>query len=174
MTVEEYVERSGREWFLTGKKKYTIQAMMVSKETSFHNSLEETDYTVTDDGETVVLRGILGEMWTSKIRTVVGSYTKENGTALREEDFAEKDVYIRIVSIPSADTNYAMFVPQDIVLNVEIGGGNELHTNQPGAAHGDGDYLVCRAGKDGRPDLSSVWVLNGVLFPCYYRESDRM
>ena len=50
MTLDEYLERGGEDWFLTGKKQYAVQAMMVSKETSFHNELEVVDYTVMDDG----------------------------------------------------------------------------------------------------------------------------
>ena len=35
-----------------------------------------------------------------------------------------------------------------------------------------GDFLVCRAGEDGDPDDSDVWVLNGILFPeNYYPDS---
>ena len=48
MTFEHYVDQSGEAWFLTGKKEYSVEAMMVSKETSFHNDLEVADYTITD------------------------------------------------------------------------------------------------------------------------------
>ena len=54
MSLKEYLETTGEKWFLTGKKKYTIQAMMVSKEMTFHNDLEVVDSVATDDGETVV------------------------------------------------------------------------------------------------------------------------
>lgn len=47
-----------------------------------------------------------------------------------------------------------------------------LHTNLPNAPHGDGDYLVC-ANKDGQPDLSDVWVVNGAVFPNTYDMSRR-
>ena len=54
-SLEEYLKNSTENWFLTGKKKYTIQAMMVSKEMTFHNDLEVVDLVASDDGETVVL-----------------------------------------------------------------------------------------------------------------------
>lgn len=66
VSFEEYLDTTSEKWFKTGKKKYTIQAMMVSKETSFHNDLEVTDYTVNDDGVTVILKGTVGEMWTDR------------------------------------------------------------------------------------------------------------
>ena len=64
--------------------------------------------------------------------------------------------------------HYAMYVPMSISVSVETAWGDILHTNLPNVPHGEGDYLVCRTGADGEPDLSDVWVLNGVVFPEYY------
>ena len=168
MSLEEYLEKGGEKWFLTGKRAYTVQAMMVSKETSFHNELEVADYTVDDDGITVILKGAVGEMWASKLPKVISTYTKPDGSKLSEKDFAEKDVFIDLKTIPSPDTNFAMFVPNTISVTVETAWGDILHTNLPNAPHGDGDFLVCRVGEDKAPDLSDVWVLNGVQFPETY------
>ena len=55
MTFEELLAQGGGTCFLTGKREYTIQAMMASWEISFHNELEAADYTVTNDGETYTL-----------------------------------------------------------------------------------------------------------------------
>ena len=168
MTFGEYLEQGGENWFLTGKRQYSVQAMMVSKEISFHNELEVADYTVTDDGVTVILKGRFDEMWATKLSKVISTYTKQDGSALSESDFAEKDVWIDIVTIPSPDAYYAMYVPLNVSVTVETAWGDVLHTNLPNAPHGEGDYLVCWAGENGAPDLSDVWVLNGVVFPEYY------
>ena len=173
MTMAEYLEQSENEWFLTGKKEYTVQAMMPSKETSFHNELEVVDYTVTNDGITVILKGTLGEMWTSKLPKVISTYTKADGSEITEKDFEVKDRYIDLKTKSAPDTNYAMHVPNDISVTVETSWGDVLHTNLPNAPHGNGDFLVCRAGEDGEPDLSDVWVLNGALFPENY-ETENM
>ena len=173
MTLEEFLKNSDGKWFLTGKKKYTVQAMMVSKETSFRNELEAVDYTAVDDGVTVVLKGTAGELWTSKLSKVISTYTKPDGSPVSASDFAEKDVFIDLVTIPSDDSNYAMFVPNTVSVTVVTSWGDVLHTNLPNAPHGEGDYLICRAGRDGRPDLSDVWVLNGVLFPENYNSGLR-
>ena len=171
MTVEDYLQQSKETWFLTGKKEYSIQAMMVSQETSFHNELEVTDYTVTDDGVTVILKGKFDEMWATKLSKVISTYTKPDGSALSEADFAEKDTWIEIVTKPEPDAYYALYVPLDISVMVETAWGDVLHTNLPNAPHGEGDYLVCCVGEDGQPDLSDVWVLNGMVFPEYYDTS---
>ena len=171
MTFEDYLDQDTEEWFLTGKNEYSVQAMMVSKETSFHNGLEETDYTVTDDGVTVILKGSVGEMWASKLPKVISTYTKPDHSALCEEDFAEKDSWVEIITRQEPDTYFAMYVPLNITVTVETAWGDVLHTNMPTAPHGDGDYIICRAGEDGNPDLSDVWIVNGVVFPEYYDTS---
>ena len=168
MTFDEYLEQGSEDWFLTGKRQYAVQAMMVSQETSFHNELEVVDYTVTDDGVTVILKGSFDEMWATKLSKVISTYTKPDGSEIHEADFAEKDVWIDIVTIPSPDAYYAMYVPLNVSVTVETAWGDVLHTNLPNAPHGEGDYLVCWAGENGAPDLSDVWVLNGVVFPEYY------
>ena len=171
LSFEDYTTRCGEAWFLTGKNEYSVRAMMVSEETSFHNELEVTDYTVTDDGITVILKGNFGEMWASKLAKVISTYTKPDGSALCEADFAKKDSWIEIITKPEPDAYYAMHVPLSISVTVETAWGDTLHTNLPNAPHGDGDYLVCRMGENGEPDLSDVWILNGMVFPEYYDTS---
>ena len=125
-TLEEYLESSREKWFLTGKKKYTVQAMMVSKEMTFHNDLEVVDLVAADDGETVVLKGTRDEIWTSPLPQVISRYTKPDGSELRKEDFANKDVYFDIVTIPTKDAYYAMHIPNDITVVVETAQGNNF------------------------------------------------
>ena len=168
LSLNKYLEETSENWFLTGKKEYTIQAMMVSKEMTFHNDLEVVDLVASDDGETVVLKGTKDEIWTSPLPQVIARYTKPDGSQLSKDDFANKDVFIDIVTIPTKDTYYAMYVPKDITVIVETAQGDVLHTNLPNAQHGEGDYLICTIGEDGEPNLSDVWVLNGLIFPdCY-------
>nr|SIP63286.1 hypothetical protein [uncultured bacterium] len=164
MTLEEFLEKSEEEWFLTGKKEYRVQAMMVSKETRFHNELEGTDYTVTDDGVTVLLKGTLGERWASQLSKVILTYTKTDGSELTEEDFAQKDIYINLLTKSQPNSYYARRVPVEISVTVETAWGDVLHTNLPSTNHGEGDYLVCRMDENDGPDLSDVWVVHGLLF----------
>lgn len=171
MTFADYMDQCAGVWFLTGKKEYNVQAMMVSRETSFHNELEVADYTVTDDGITVILKGRFGEMWTSKLPKVISTYAKPDGSALSAADFEEKDSWIEITARSEPDAYYAMHVPLNNSVTVETAWGDVLHTNLPNAPHGEGDYLVCRVEEDSGPDLSDVWILNGMVFPEYYDTS---
>ena len=168
MTLQEYLDKTDEQWFLTGKKEYTIQAMMVSGEFSFHNDLEGTDYTVTDDGDTVVLRGTVGEMWPTGVEKVMSSYIKPDGCRIEKDDFSPRDEFIDITSIPASDSRYAMHVPVNISVTVETSSGDILHTSLPEVPHGDGDFLVCEISEDGTPDLSDIWVVNGSVFPNTY------
>ena len=61
-----------------------------------------------------------------------------------------------------------MFVPTEYKLTVETAWGDILYTNRLAVPHFYGDYLVCRAGEDGTPDLSDVWVVNGLSFNTTY------
>ena len=168
LLLEEYLESSSEKWFLTGKKKYTVQAMMVSKEMTFHNNLEVVDLAASDDGETVVLKGTGDEIWTSSLLQVISRYTKPDGSELCKEDFVNKDVYIDIVTIPTKDAYYAMHIPNDVSVTVVTARGNVLHSNLSNAEHGEGDYLVCTIREDGEPDLYDIWILNGLIFgDCY-------
>ena len=168
MSISEYLSVTNENWFLTGKNKYTVQAMMVSNEMTFHNDLEVVDLVATDDGETVVLKGTREEIWTSPLPQVIARYTKPDGSEICKEDFANKDEFIDIVTIPTKDTYYAMHVPENISVTVETARGDVLHTNLSNAPHGEGDYLICTIGEDGAPNLSDIWVLNGLIFPdCY-------
>jgi len=168
LSLPEYLEQTNESWFLTGKKEYTIQAMMVSGTLSFHNELENVDYVATDDGETVILRGTRREMWTSPLSQVIARYAKPDGSELHKGDFAQRDVYIDIVAIPTRDSYYAIRVPIDITVTIETAWGDVLHANLPNARHGEGDYLVCTVQEDGEPNLSDVWVVNGLMFPDRY------
>ena len=166
--AEAYIQAHADDFFLTGKTEYTIQGMMVSKETSFHNELENVDYTATDDGESVVLKGTVGEQWVAKLSKVLETYTKADGTDLTEEDFTgSKDTFIDLKTKAEPDTNFACFVPADVRLTVNTAWGDVLHVNDPSSEHGYGDYLVC-PNKDGAPDFSDVWVVNGAVFPNTY------
>lgn len=166
--AEDYIKAHAEDFFLTGKAEYTIQGMMVSRDTTFHNDLENVDYTATDDGESVVLKGTVGEQWVTKLSKVLETYTKANGTALKAEDFTgSKDTFIDLKTKAQPDTNFACFVPKDVRLTVNTAWGDVLHVNDPVSEHGYGDYLVC-PNKDGKPDFSDVWVVNGAIFANTY------
>ena len=57
-----------------------------------------------------------------------------------------------------------LHILNDITVTVETAQGNLLHSNLPNAPHDEGDYLVCTIREDDGPDLSDIWILNGLIF----------
>lgn len=161
MNYLDYIEAHENEFFLTGKTDYTVEAKMVSSPTHVYNELELVSYDVNDDGVSVILKGTLGEEWVTNVSKVIKTYTKLDGSALDEEFFKNsKDVYQTIKTKPTKDSNFALFVPKNVILTVQTAWGDVLYTNKSEVNHGKGDYLMC-SNKDGKPDLSDVWVVNG-------------
>ena len=166
VTLDEFLATSNAQWFQTGKTSYTIQGMMVSKDLSFTNDLEGTDYTAKPNGEDVVLKGTSGEMWIAPLSKVQSTYTKPNGAKLTADDF-KADTYIDLKTKADPNANFACYVPLGYKVEVKTAWGDILYANRPEVQHGLGDYLVCNA-KNGKADLSDVWVVNGVTFPDTY------
>lgn len=162
LTMEDYLEKTDYEWFATGKTDYTIQGMMVSADREVYNYLEDVYYTAQPNGIDVILKGTSDEEWVTKLSKVITTYTKADGTALTAEDFVP-DTWITLKTIPTTG-NFACFVPVTVKLTVNTAWGDVLHVNRSGVPHGAGDYLVCAVGEDGKPDLTDVWVVNGLSF----------
>lgn len=172
--AQTYIKANSDKFFLTGKTSYTIQGKMVSKETKINNYLEDADYTVKDDNISVILKGTADEQWVVKLEKVLKTYTKEDGTELKAEDFTNsKDEFISIKTKAEKDTNFALFVPANTALEVKTAWGDILYANRYGVPHGSGDYLVCR-NDNGKPDLTDVWIVNGMIFPSTYDTSNKL
>ena len=163
ITMEAYLALGLSDWFPTGKTDYRVQAKMVSADTEVYNELEDAHYTAQPNGEDVILKGTQGEEWVTKLSKVAKTYTKPDGSEITLEDFTQLDAYIDLKTIPT-EGYFAYFIPADYKVTVSTAWGDVLHANRDGVPHGDGDYLVCAAGEDGKPDLADVWVVNGAVF----------
>ncbi|MGN1306813.1 MAG: alpha/beta fold hydrolase [Faecousia sp.] len=167
ISMQSYCSSTEYEWFSTGKTEYTVKGKMVSASTEVYNFFEDVYYTAEPNGIDVILEGTCGEQWVSKLSKVIKTYTKLDGSPLTADDFTP-DTFVEMKTIASGSSNFAMFIPIDTKVSVQTAWGDVLHANREGVPHGAGDYLVCRAGADGKPDLSDVWVVNGVLFQTTY------
>lgn len=143
------------DWFPTFKKDYRILVKMVSAPTEVHNYLEDIHYVANSDSD-VVLKGTLGEEWVNQFSNVAATYTKPDGSEITLMDFSARDQYIDIKTI-SSRKYFACFIPFKYNMAVCTAGGDPIHVNREGIDHGQGDYLVCAADKNGKPDLANVW-----------------
>lgn len=173
VSLKDYLEENRDQFFLTGKTEYVISGRMVSQETQIHNELEDVDYTVADDDESVILTGTVGEQWVTKVSKVLSTYTKPDGSPLTAEDFtANKDTDVELKTKAQPDTNYACYVPAGVAVQVDTAWGDVLYANRTGVPHGAGDYLVCALTEDGQPNFEDVWIVNGKQFVTNYDTSN--
>lgn len=163
VTMESYIKEHKEDFFETMPKTYTMQVGISDKHREFHNPLEDANYSVEEGG--VILKGTAGEMWTTKLENALKKYKLPDGSPLTEETLKKnKGMFVSVkVEGGNKPVNFAMPVPKDISFTVHTSWA-DLTINKPGADHGNGDYLVCRKGSDGKPDLSDVWVVNGKTF----------
>lgn len=166
MTFEQYVKEHLGDFFLTGKKDYNMQVGIADKEQTFHNPLEDADYTVKPGD--IILKGTVGEMRTTKLEKALKTYKMPDGTPLTEEYLNQhRGSFVDVKSEGAPNTNFALRVPEDISFIVPTSWA-ELTVNKPGIDNGHGGMLVCRPDKFGRPDLNDVWVVNGKIFETTY------
>jgi len=166
LSLADFLTRTPDGWFRTRKRDYLIQGKTVSEDTPVYNTLEDARY-VARAGADVVLKGSLGEEWVTSPEKVARTYTRPDGSPLRPADFAPQDCWIPLRTAPAVDC-YACRIPPEYRVAVPTLRGSLLLANREGIPHGDGDHLVCAAGPDGGPDLSDVWVVNGLQFAANY------
>lgn len=61
----------------------------------------------------------------------------------------------------------SVFIPKEYVFEFKKTKGSVILVNDPNINHFKGDFIVCTI-KDGMPDLSNRWVVNGEDFPKIY------
>lgn len=115
------------------------------------------------------LKGAFGEMWVISINKLIERYTFEDGTKLTEDELGTKLKKGKLKIKTKANGNLTwctqVTVDKGEVTVITADGTRLICNNQELKDHGDGDYLLCCCSKDnGQPDLSDVWVVNGVVF----------
>lgn len=154
-------------FFLVAKNAYSVQGKTVSEPTEFVNCFEGTSYRVLPGTGDIILKGPAGELWRAPYEQVRDTYTKPDGSKVRLSDFVP-DIFVNLMTGKTDFDYFACHVPLSVHMRVITAWGDELETNREGVAHGEGDYVVCRKGKDNLPDFSDIWVVNGLLFPHTY------
>jgi hypothetical protein len=124
----------------------------------------------------VVLSGTVKEQWVTDLAHLNKQYTLCGGSDINESYFA-KDLrvshvpgWVKIQTKPHGNTYdcYALFLPINEIRNFPVKASwATLYANRDGIDHGKGDFLVCSK-KDGKPDFSDVWVVNGNVFLTTY------
>lgn len=149
------------------KKEYVVCIRRASERMQVYNFLENAYYDVIpEETDRIIITGTVGEEWVTKIGKVLSTYIKLDGSRLVESDIPSDGSGIRVKTVPGSDY-FALFVPKDVQVVINTAWGDVLTANRDGVPHSDGDYIMCD-GKDGKPNFSDVWVVNGEIFPNTY------
>lgn len=149
------------------KKEYIVNVRKAVVRTKVYNFLEDAYYEVLpNETDRIIISGTVGEEWVTRIDKVVSTYINLDGSKLLETQIPSDGSQFSVKTIAGSD-NYAIFVPKELEVVINTAWGDVLTANREGVSHSDGDFIMC-AGKDGKPDFSDVWVVNGEIFKNTY------
>ena len=119
------------------------------------------------DGKTVCLCGTVGEMWLTKLETVVNTYTLSEGNPVTPDVLLRGWRKLKTKTTFGGATNFACFVPTSQKGQIKTSWAI-LNYNDPLVKHGKGDFIGCAALPNGKPNLADKWVVNGEVFATTY------
>ena len=158
----------------TNMLEYHVMARLVSQETKVFNELEAKSDTVKPEDpanngnpqKLDVLMSVMGVQWKDSMANVIENYKDIEKKLLNNEFADDKDV---VITAQDKGVQYfAARIPNTMQVAVKTQSGDVLIANQEGISHGFGDYVVCKAGQDGKPDWDNMNVLNGHMFEYMY------
>lgn len=173
-------------WYRCHKREYGVYLCRPKEGVIIRNKLECSSFEVKKSE--LVVSGLLGEQWTITPQKALSTYKLLGDTTLEkllENEFFDWNYAI---TLPYDSEYYAYFLPKEEYADVGLydlqtdnldeanyyddsGKGYRIisHVNSPLSAsdHGKGDFLVCTS-RDGVPDFSRLWVVDGRIFALTY------
>ena len=147
------------------EKEYEVSIVMPSIERRVVNVLMFKEQT-TNPGD-VIVRGAARETWVMPLEKVLVKYSHLDGRQITLSDFVMDKVFKVKTKTREGSYCFALQIPEKHQIQVIIAPGEQICANRVEVEHNGGDYIVCNE-KDGKPDLSKVWVVNGRVFPLTY------
>lgn len=122
-----------------------------------------------------ILCGTLGEYWVVNEKTLTRKYVmlfgehRESITDDVIKEYLSDDSarFLPIETVPDQSQAWACFVPVEQTGTVTTPWGAVLTYNTPTIEHNGGDYIIAQD-KDGAPDMSDRYVVNGGVFKNTY------
>ena len=160
------------------KKNYIIECCIPPKDIEIYNHLEDSHCNINNISR-VLMRGLLNEIWLIDLETLMNSYRFMSGEEITMETLQQKGRMIddelimnwQEIIKKSATDKYCQFIPKMYKFEIKTKYNTTLHINSENSPsnHGDGDYIMCSIKKDGTPDLSNMWVVDGNVFEKTYK-----
>ena len=151
--IDDFMKENGNGWKEAVEKGTAVEIRQPKDIEAVYNPLTNTEYLAQPGDGNVVVKGSQGEEWVMTLEEAEKTYSFDK-TAL------ERDGSATGRSADSPSEYISLRVPNGIQLALPDG----QTVNDAAHEHGDGDVLICRRGKDGQPDLSSLKAVNGKLF----------
>lgn len=165
-------------WKCVHKKLYSVYMTRPLFGTECYNAHEDCHY-VTDQNKQFILSGLSGEFWVINEVQLSNTYTFADGmpittASLKKISLPTGEIpWHKIVTNCGKVTNYAFHLSLNYInYPIKTLLGDILIANREGIEHGSGDFLVCSALVDGKPNLKDMWVVNGVHFLDKYSIKD--
>ena len=172
-------------WVACKKTSYVIQAKRDDSIKEVYNCLERSNVSVRENE--VILKGLLGEMWAISEKKFLDRYTDTKGNSLKYLVEKKNFDWVDVATKASNTIYYSCLVPigkecgiygmatdkeNEAVYHNAKGEGFRtlflINSSDSISTHGDGDRLLC-ADKDGKPDISDIWVVDGEIFLKTYK-----
>lgn len=160
------------------KKTYDIECCIPPKGIEIYNHLEDAHY-ITNNVESVLMRGLLNEIWIIDLNTLMHSYKFSDGTEINIDTLNQRGKRIdndlimnwqKVSSINNSD-KFAQLIPKVYKLQIRTKYNTLLNVNSDNSVsdHNLGDYILCSKNKDGSPNLDDKWVVDGNIFKQTYK-----
>ena len=108
------------------------------------------------DGDAVCLCGTVGELWLAKAGKVIDTYTFAEGQPISLGQLEKGWRKLKTRPTFGGATNFACFVPTSQKGQIKTSWA-VLNYNDPLIKHGKGDFIVCAALPNGKPNLADKW-----------------
>lgn len=152
----------------TYKKSYSIWCARPTEGTQIYNKLEQFS-TYASQIYPFILSGTRGEMWAVSLEYLSKNYTFEDGAEITAQSLKKLETnniidWFKITTKPNSIQKWACFMPIENVFQLSTNLGL-IWCNKPNleVEHHKGDFIVCND-KDGKPDSTDHWVVNGAVF----------
>ena len=142
------------------------QTFFTETDAILNSLIAEGRANITDECTPYIIMGTAGELWTVSEDTLMTRYTLEDGSPLMPSTLSIPS-WVKVKTSPKSVKLWACFVPKDVTGTVTTTWGARLTINDPSVPHGKGDFVIA-VDKDGSPDVTDIYVVNGLIFASTY------
>lgn len=173
ITIEQFIDTPSN-WARAKRKPCVVKFYIPTLGTVVYNKFDEAYYKTSEDKVGVLLDSMGGER-TISVKEVCKDYRFIDGCVISAPELSRMTVNgklspINIVPKGEMELFGAIRIPVREFRDMHYDAitGERYSINHSGIEHGMGDVVMCRLNLRGLPDLSDLWVVNGMVFDAEY------